>query len=191
VTTTEPQSPPDTEAILRRVLDIIAATRALPLSSSVRLDNKDEVVELLQEGIERLPDEVKAARWMLKEREEFLARMQREADEIVEVGRRRAEEMVENTEIVREARNTARRAIEAAREDARRLRLETEDYCDQKLASFEIVLERTIKTVAAGRQKLSLVPSTVFDSEGRLIAGVDPGEETIGGEDAFFDQDRQ
>jgi cell division septum initiation protein DivIVA len=191
VTTTEPQSPPDTEAILRRVLDIIAATRALPLSSSVRLDNKDEVVELLQEGIERLPDEVKAARWMLKEREEFLARMQREADEIVEVGRRRAEEMVENTEIVREARNTARRVIEAAREDARRLRLETEDYCDQKLASFEIVLERTIKTVAAGRQKLSLVPSTVFDSEGRLIAGVDPGEETIGGEDAFFDQDRQ
>lgn len=191
MTTTEPPAGPDIEAILRRVLDILAGTRALPLSSSVRLDNKDEVVELLQEGIERLPDEMKAARWMLKEREEFLARMQREADEIVEVGRRRAEEMVENTEIVREARNTARRVIEAAREDARRLRLETEDYCDQKLASFEIVLERTIKTVAAGRQKLSLIPSTVFDSEGRLIAGVEPGEETIGGEDAFFDQDRQ
>lgn len=191
MTTTGPPPGPDIEAILRRVLDIISSTRALPLSSSVRLDNKDEVVELLQEGIQRLPDEVKAARWMLKERDEFLARMQREADEIVEVGRRRAEEMVENTEIVREARNTARRLIEEAREDARRLRLETEDYCDQKLASFEIVLERTIKTVAAGRQKLSLVPSTVFDSEGRLIAGVDPGEETIGGEDAFFDQDRR
>lgn len=191
MTTTEPPTGPDIEAVLRRVLDIIAGTRALPLSSSVRLDNKDEVVELLQEGIDRLPDEVKAARWMLKEREEFLARMQREADEIVEVGRRRAEEMVENTEIVREARNTARRVIESAREDARRLRLETEDYCDQKLASFEIVLERTIKTVAAGRQKLSLIPSTVFDSEGRLIAGVEPGEETMGGEDAFFDQDRQ
>jgi vacuolar-type H+-ATPase subunit H len=187
---TDPRPGPDTEAILHRVLEILSGTRALPLSSSVRLDNKDELVELLQEGIERLPDEVKASRWMLKERDEFLARMQREADEIVEVGRRRAEEMVENTEIVREARNTARRVIEAAREDARRLRLETEDYCDQKLASFEIVLERTIKTVAAGRQKLSLIPSTVFDAEGRLIAGVEPGEETLGGEDAFFDQDR-
>ncbi len=34
------------------------------------------------------------------------------------------------------------------------MRLECEDYCDQKLASFEIVLERTMKTVAAGRTKL-------------------------------------
>ena len=36
----------------------------------------------------------------------------------------------------------------------RRLRHEVEDFCDQKLASFEIVLERTQKLVAAGREKL-------------------------------------
>ena len=38
------------------------------------------------------------------------------------------------------------------------MRLETEDYADQKLAQFEIVLERTLKTVASGRQKLAGVP---------------------------------
>lgn len=175
---------------MRRVLEIVENTRALPLSSSVRLDNKQEVLELLDEAVNRLPDEVKAARWMLKERDEYLAKTVREGDEIIDAGRRKAEQMVERTEIVREARSMARRTVEEAREEARRLRLEAEDYCDTKLASFEIVLERTIKTVSAGRQKLQLIPSTVFDSEGRPIAGVDPNDDTAGGEDAFFDQDR-
>ncbi|MGI8751216.1 MAG: hypothetical protein ACR2MN_02685 [Acidimicrobiales bacterium] len=190
MTNTEPRQGPDAEALMRRVLEIVEGTRALPLSSSVRLDNKEEVVDLLDEAINRLPEEVKAARWMLKERDEYLAKMGREGDEIVDAARRQAEQMVERTEIVREAKNTARRTVEEAREEARRLRLEAEDYCDTKLASFEIVLERTIKTVAAGRQRLQLIPSSVFDSEGRPIAGVEPGEDTLGGEDAFFDQDR-
>ncbi|MDQ6836890.1 MAG: hypothetical protein M3137_00745 [Actinomycetota bacterium] len=190
MTNAETRQGPDAEALMRRVLGIVEATRALPLSSSVRLDNKAEVVELLDEAINRLPEEVKAARWMLKERDEFLAKMGREGDEIVDAARRQAEQMVERTEIVREANHTARRTVEEAREEARRLRLEAEDYCDTKLASFEIVLERTIKTVAAGRERLQLIPSAVFDSDGRPIAGVEPGEDTLGGEDAFFDQDR-
>ncbi len=190
MTSAEPPPGPDAEALTRRVFEIVDGTRALPLSSSVRLDNKDEVLELLDEAINRLPEEVKAARWMLKERDEFLQKMHREGDEILDAARRQAELMVERTEIVREAKSTARRTVEEAREEARRLRLEAEDYCDTKLASFEIVLERTIKTVAAGRQKLQLIPSTVFDAEGRPIAGVEPGDDTLGGEDAFFDQDR-
>ncbi|MGH9093799.1 MAG: DivIVA domain-containing protein [Acidimicrobiales bacterium] len=190
MSSTEPRpGPPDSEALVGRVIDIIAATRALPLSSSVKLDNKDEVLELLEEAVNRLPDELRNARWMLKEREEHLNKTHREGEEILESARLRAERMVQRTEIVREAHHTARKVVEDAQDEARRLRLEAEDYCDQKLASFEIVLERTIKTVAAGRLKLSLSPSPIVGS-GDGIAGVDLDEDTLGGEDAFFDQDR-
>jgi hypothetical protein len=181
---------PDAEAHVRRVIEIIEGTRTLPLSSSVKLDNKDEVLELLDEAIHRLPDEVKAARWMLKDRDEYLAKVRREGDDILEAARLGAERMVQRTEIVREAQHTARRLVEEAREEARRLRLEAEDYCDQKLAAFEIVLERTIKTVAAGREKLSLIPAPPTTS----LSGDDLGAEadrTLGGEDAFFDQDQR
>src|SRR6185437_947427 len=65
----------DTEELLRRVIEIIEGTRTLPLSSSVKLDNKEEVLELLDEACQRLPDEMKQARWLLKERGEFLAKM--------------------------------------------------------------------------------------------------------------------
>lgn len=151
-------SGPGTEVLLRRVMDVINNTRPMPLSSSHLLNNKDEVIELLEDALSRLPDELRQARWLLKEREEFLARTQREADEIVEVARTQAARMVQKTEIVREAQMYAQRTIDKAAEDASRLRNEAEDYCDQKLAQFEIVLQRTLKTVQSGREKLQVTP---------------------------------
>jgi len=182
---------PDTEALLRRVVDILNGCRTLPLSSSVRLDNRDEVIELLEEASQRLPDELKQARWLLRERTEFLEKRQREADDILEAARVRAEGMVQRTEIVRESEHAARRTVDDARDEARRLRHEAEDYCDQKLAAFEIVLERTIKTVQAGREKLSVIPPPPADGPEARVAGVEAGDDTLATEDSFFDQDRQ
>jgi hypothetical protein len=181
---------PDTETLLRRVIDILNGCRTLPLSSSVRLDNRDEVIELLEEASQRLPDELKQARWLLRERTEFLEKRQREGDDILEAARVRAEQMVQRTEIAREAAHTARKTIEDAREEARRLRHEAEDYCDQKLAAFEIVLERTTKTVQAGREKLSFIPPPPVEGPDTRVAGIDAGDDTLATEDSFFDQDR-
>jgi vacuolar-type H+-ATPase subunit H len=182
---------PDTEALVRRVMEIIGNCRSMPLSSSVRLDNKDEVLELLEDATNRLPEEIKHARWLLKERQEFLEKMQREGDDILEAARVRAERMVQRTEIVRQAHHTARTTVEDAREEARRLRHEAEDYCDQRLASFEIVLERTIKTVQAGREKLSVTPPPPLEGPDTAIAGIEAGDDTLSGEESFFDQDRR
>lgn len=191
---TDREQPPDTlysentvEVLLRRVIDIITNTRTLPFASSVKLDNKEEVLALLEDACERLPEELRQARWLLKEREEFLEKMQREGDDIVEAARLRAERMVERTEIVREAQHVAQRTMDDARDEARRLRLEAEDYCDQKLAAFQIVLERTMKTVQSGREKLAVTPVPSADGPDRLLAG---GGEVEEPDMDFFDQDR-
>ena len=173
----------DADALLRRVAEIISNAKSMPLSNSVII-SKDEVLGLLEDAVGRLPDELRQARWMLKEREEFLAKVEREADEILDAARIRAERMVQRTEIVREAHHVANRTVEHARDQARRLRLEAEDYCDQKLGSFEIVLDRTIKTVQAGREKLRVTPMPAPPAAEEL--GI--AEETP--EEAFFDQDQ-
>ncbi|MDQ1356418.1 MAG: hypothetical protein QOG44_791, partial [Acidimicrobiaceae bacterium] len=179
MTVSEGRSEPNAEVLLRRVIEIISNTRALPLSSSAKLDNKEEVLELLDEAVERLPEELKQARWLLKERQDFLEKMQREGEEILEAARVRAERMVQRTEIVREAQHTARRTVDDAREESRRLRHEAEDYCDQKLAAFEIVLERTMKTVHSGRERLSAtLPAS---ADGSDIAGA--MDDTLAAED--------
>ena len=175
---------PDAELLLRRVMEIIANAKSVPLSASVMVV-KDELLELLEDALDRLPGELREARWMLKERDEYLAKVERDGDEILEAARVRAERMVERQEIVREARHTAQRIVEEARDEARRLRLEAEDYCDQKLAAFEIVLERTMKTVQAGREKLQATPAK---AEAEAEADIDQLDPAL--PPGFFDQDQ-
>lgn len=169
----------DAEALLRRAIDIIATAPTMPLSSSPRID-RDEIIELLEESLHRIPEELRQARWMLKERQEFVAKTRREADELLEAARVRAERMVQRTEVVRAAEQRARSVMETAEADSRRLRHETEDFLDQRLGSFEILLDKLSKTVNSGRQRLSI--------------GGEPDETTAIEDDddptnAFFDQD--
>ena len=173
----DPRPEHDTETLVRRVIDVVGNAKSMPLSNSV-LISKDEVLELLQDAVDRLPEELKQARWMLRERQEFLAKVEREAEEILDAARARAERMVQRTEIVREAEATANRLVEEARDESSRLRNEAEDYCDQKLASFEIILTKTLQMVETGRQKLSVAP---------IAAPPSADEPEI--DDAFFDQD--
>jgi len=145
--------PPETEDLLLSLRELIVTARDVPLSASSVI-SKDEALALLDDALEALPEELRAARWLLKEREQFIARTRREAADILEQARDRAERMVERTEIVKAAQTRANEIADEAETDALRLRHEVEDFCDQKLASFEIVLERTQRLVAAGRAKL-------------------------------------
>ena len=109
----------DAEALLRRAIDIIASAPTMPLSSSPRID-RDEIIELLEESLHRLPEEMRQARWMIKERQEFVSKTRREADELLEAARVQAERMVQRTEVVRAAETRARQISEAADADSRR-----------------------------------------------------------------------
>lgn len=182
--------PDTTEALIQRVHDHIASARSMPLSSSVMVA-REELLELLEMARDRLPGEVRDARWLLKERDDFLQKCEREAGEIMDDARAEAQRMVQRTEIVRQANQVAQRILEDAREEARRLRHAAEDYCDQKLANFEIVLDRTIKTVRAGRAKLSVTPlltGTVAGAEEESTSEPDEHHKQ-GAEERFFDQD--
>jgi hypothetical protein len=148
-----PYEAPQVESVLRELRDLIEQARPMPLSTSVMI-NQAEVLDLLNEATERLPEELRSAKWLLKQREEFLARTRREADEIIEAARQKADQLVQQTEVVKAAEARARSVVDAADAESRRLKLEAEDFCDQRLASFEIVLERTMKVVSAGRAKL-------------------------------------
>ena len=145
--------PAETETVLLQLRDVIENARPVPLSASAMI-SKDEVLDLIDEALQQLPEELRAAKWLLKERVEYVAKYQREADDIVAQARARAERMVQRAEVVAAAEQRAYEIVDTAEADARRLRHEVEDFCDQKLASFEIVLDRTQKLVTAGRAKL-------------------------------------
>ena len=188
-----PYESPQVESVLREIRDLIEQARPMPLSTSVMI-NQGEVLDLVDEASERLPEELRAAKWLLKQREEFLARTRREAEEILDEAREKAETMVQSTEVVKAAEARARSVIDAADAESRRLKLEAEDFCDQRLASFEIVLERTMKVVNAGRAKLQ--GSQTREDEAEAARPERPRLEAVPDQEAserqraaFFDQD--
>ncbi len=174
---------PEFDVLIRRAIELLNAARPMPLSAS-SIINKEEVLELLQRCLQNLPDEIRAARWLLKEREDFLKRVHREGDEILATARTQAETMVQRTEVVKAAEQRARRTVEEAEATAKRLRLETEDYCDTKLGSFEIALERILNTVTQARSRLQ------GDPLGDLMQDYNP-DPAPALDDGFFDQDTQ
>jgi len=175
----EPEKVPDSTLLLERLRDILDAARKLPMSASVSI-NRDEFGALLQDAIDGLPEELREARWLLKERDAVVERAAHEANRLVEAARVRAERMVEKNELVREARRTSEEMLEDAERQAAAIRHEAEDYVDRKLAAFEVVLDRTMQQVAKGRERLSVHAPTHED----LL-----GPEAEEAEQAFFDQD--
>lgn len=143
----------DVEGLLSHMEKLLAEARPVPLSASVmvnRADFDDTIDELRKE----LPEELRQSRWVLRERDEVLEQAQRQAEQIVADAEVERDRLVGQTEVARAARKEADRILEEAREQARTLRQEAEDYVDNKLANFEIVLQKTLNSVEKGRERL-------------------------------------
>lgn len=172
---------PEVEDLLTTAIELVEQSPPLPLSTSLRV-NGEPLLSALHEAIARLPEELREARWLLREREEYLAGVRREGDEIMAVARSQAERMVERTEVSKSAELRAQRVIADAEAEARRMRRETEDFCDARLASLEGILDRTRTVVATGRNRLQGT-SINIDLTDEPVAEIDPATSGL------FDQD--
>ncbi|HZK52302.1 MAG TPA: hypothetical protein VFD47_12155 [Actinomycetota bacterium] len=132
---------------------LVEEAKAVPLSSSAVI-NREEFLELLAQLKQEVPDEIRQARWMSRDRDELLGRARKEAERIIAEAREQRDRLLSRTEIVHAAEREAERITDDAKERAAKMRLEAEDYIDQKLAGFEILLNKTVATVERGRAQL-------------------------------------
>ena len=131
----------DLAARIQQLEDMIKEAKSMPLSSSALL-NREELLEVVAEMRDSLPEEIKQARWVVKDREELLMKARREADALVEKARAEQARMASREAVVQASQEEAERILGEAREQARQVKLEAEDYVDAKLAQFEITLQR-------------------------------------------------
>jgi vacuolar-type H+-ATPase subunit H len=150
----------DISARLQQLEELVRTAKPMPMSSTVRV-NLPEILEIIDAAQAELPEEIKQARWVVKDREELLSKARRDGEHIVAEAQDEQFRLVSREEVVRTAHAEAERIMDEAREMARQIRLEAEDYVDAKLAQFEIALARTqdelartIAQVEKGREKL-------------------------------------
>lgn len=162
--TDHPQSPPPVPGGLLDKLEglmiEVENARQVPLSNSVMINQDDTLDELakIQSG---LPEELRAARWMVREREAYIARTNEKAREVLSEARQRSDQMVSESYIVQEAVEEANTLVRNAETEARRIRLESEDFAERHLAEAEQVLAELLRYVREARAELheSLPPA--------------------------------
>ena len=143
----------DIMGLIDRLEDIIANGRKVPLSGSVMIQ-EHKIYEIIDELRAALPEELKQARWIVKERQEMIDEAEKEANRIIDEGRQRAESMADEMEIVKLAQRRANEIIEAAQAREREIRLGAEDYADEMLANLEVNLGKLLTAVQRGRDRL-------------------------------------
>ncbi len=170
----------DITARLQQLEELITEAKSMPLSTSV-LVNREEVLELVQELRASLPEEIKQARWVVKDREQLLTKARRDAEGIIQEALEEQRRYVSQEEVVRASVREAERVLEEARQQARQLRLEAEDYMDQKLAAFEATIQRTLEQMAEIRDAQEHQFARIADALAKTLQQVERGRERLRG----------
>ncbi|CAB4865660.1 MAG: hypothetical protein F2793_02220 [Actinobacteria bacterium] len=144
----------DVQDRLAELLVLIEDAKSMPLSASC-IVNRSQVLDLVEEIRHLLPESVHRADELLADRETVVRDGLREAERIINRARSDADRMVSEHEVYLAAVAEAQAMRNDVADETDRMRRETDDYIDAKLAAFEITLERTLKIVARGRDRLN------------------------------------
>jgi cell division septum initiation protein DivIVA len=144
----------DVLVLIDKLDDLVHNAKQVPLTDQVRVD-KEEIYDLLDQMRATIPEEIKQARWIVKERQEMLAEAKREAERIVKEARERQERLISNEEVTKAAERAAEDIVEEAQAREREIRLGAEDYADEILNTLEINLSKFIAAVQRGRDRLA------------------------------------
>ena len=143
----------DVLVLIDKLDDIIHNARSVPLTDNVMFD-REEIYDILDQMRSTIPEEIKQARWIVKERQEMLAEAKQEAERLLADAQERTDALASETEIVRLAERNAQQIMEDAREQERATRLGAEDYADEVLGNLETNLDKFIAAVWRGRERL-------------------------------------
>jgi len=166
---------------LQQLEEMVREAKSMPLSSSALL-NRDEVLDMLKDMQETLPEEIKQARWIVKDREDLLGKARQDAERIVEQARDDQLRMARKEEVVHRAKEEADRIVAEAEQQAMDARAEAESYVDARLAQFEIALRKILEEAQSTTRALAKTLDQVEVGRDRLRAPTTAAEQEFGTE---------
>jgi vacuolar-type H+-ATPase subunit H len=149
---------------LQSAITMVEEARGVPLSASCVV-NRGELLEILDYAQGAMPSNIATAQEIIATRDLILEEARMSADSLIAQAREEVARMVEQTEIVSAARAQSQRILAEVQEQARVEREEIESYIDSRLATLEVILNKTLDVVHRGREKLAGVDDKNILSE--------------------------
>ena len=138
---------------LNTAIAIVEEARGVPLSASCVV-HRGEMLEILEGARDVLPADLSGAEDIIAKRDQIIEEGRSSAESMIGTAREDVARMVEQTSIVQAARDEAQRILDEARDVAEDERREVEAYIDGRLATLEVILNKTMEAVARGRERL-------------------------------------
>jgi cell division septum initiation protein DivIVA len=143
----------DVLVLIDRLATLVEGARRVPLSDQVRIE-REEIFALLDEMRAAIPDEVKQARRLVRERQVLLGEAERETERLLAEARQQAARVCGQSEIVRMAERQADARLAEARREANLLVGAVEEWADAHLALLEANLDSFLGAISRGRDRL-------------------------------------
>jgi hypothetical protein len=139
---------------LTSAITLVEEARGVPLSASCVI-HRGEMLELLDEARAALPKDFESAQRVILMRDAIIEEGRLSAEAMISMAREDVARMVEQTSIVQNARDEARKILDDAQEQGMREKAEVEEYIDGRLATLEVILNKTQDAVSRGRERLA------------------------------------
>jgi len=139
---------------LTSAITMVEEARGVPLSASCVV-HRGEMLELLDEARAALPNDLESAQKLIAARDAIIEEGRVSAEQMIAMAREDVARMVEQTSIVQMARDEARKILDEARTLGDQEKQEVEEYIDGRLATLEVILNKTQDAVARGRERLA------------------------------------
>lgn len=139
---------------LTTAISMVEEARGVPLSASCVL-HRGEILEILDGARAALPNDLEAARRIMASRDALIEEGRLSSEALIASAREEVSRMIEQTAIVSAAREEAQHILDDAHMEADAEREEVEKYIDSRLATLEVILNKTSDAVARGRDRLA------------------------------------
>jgi len=149
---------------IETAISMVEEARGVPLSASCVL-HRGEILELLDSARAAFPSDLANAQQIIRDHEAVIEEARVQADQIIAHAREEVEALISQTEIVKAAKSEARRILDEVAEQSREQQNEIDAYVDSRLATLEVILNKTMEVVNRGRDQLAGVDAKSALSE--------------------------
>lgn len=139
---------------LESAIAMVTEARSVPLSASCVV-HRNEMLTVLDEIKAALPKDFSDAQNLLAHREEIIEEGRQSAEKLIAHAREEVARMVEQTSIVVAAREESARLVDEAHAQVEKERADVDAYIDSRLATLEVILNKTLEAVERGRERLA------------------------------------
>ena len=139
---------------LESAIAMVTEARSVPLSASCVV-HRNEMLTVLDEIKAALPKDFSDAQDLLAHREQIIEEGRQSAEKLIAHAREEVARMVEQTSIVAAAREESSRLVDDAHAQVEKERDDVDSYIDSRLATLEVILNKTLEAVTRGRERLA------------------------------------